>query len=211
MKAVGYIRVSTHDQAEEGASLSAQKHAITVAAKQRDIRLDGIIQDTASGKNYKRPGFIHLMSRLEAGEIDTVIVAKLDRFTRSLADFANTLELFEKRRWVLVALDMGLDMTTDTGRLMAHILGAFAEFERRRISNRTKEGLAQKRAEGVQLGRRSAISEPTRTIMYKLRLDGNSWKEIADYLTSLGAQTPSGTKVWSPSTVRYVCRQEAGV
>jgi DNA invertase Pin-like site-specific DNA recombinase len=210
MKAIGYARCSTLDQAEK-TSLDVQRAAISQAAKQRDIVLGEVVEDAgASAKNMKRPGLNRVFSMLETGEADTLIVAKLDRFTRSLSDLASTLNLFDKRGWTLIALDMGIDMTTDTGRLMAHIMGSFAEYERKIISRRTKEGLAQTRANGVQLGRRSKISAGCRLLMTTMRKEGRSWQQIADHMTQAGVHTPSGTTQWSPSTVRYVCKQEAG-
>ena len=79
------------------------------------------------------------------------MVAKLDRLSRSMLDFAALMNAAQKQGWALVALDLGVDTSTPYGEMMANVLATFAQFERRLISQRTKEALAQKRAAGVQL------------------------------------------------------------
>lgn len=88
-----------------------------------------------------------------AGDRHSVVVPRLDRLSRSVYDFSGLLRRSRREGWQLVLADLGLDLTTPTGELIAVILAALAEFERRLIGLNTKRALAVKRAQGVRLGR----------------------------------------------------------
>lgn len=148
-KVVGYIRVSTDEQGDSGAGLEAQRAAIAAEAKRRGWHLVEILEDTASGKTMtRRPGLAAALQRLESGAADALAVAKLDRLSRSLLDFAGLVERSRKQGWQLVALDLGVDTTTPAGEMMANVLAAFAQFERRLISQRTSDALKVKARPG---------------------------------------------------------------
>jgi DNA invertase Pin-like site-specific DNA recombinase len=148
--AVGYVRVSTDEQERSGAGIEAQRAAITAELERRGWRLVGIEQDTATGKSTKRrPGLAAALQQLAAGDADSLVVAKLDRLSRSLLDFASLVEQSRREGWSLVALDLGVDTTTPSGEMMANVLAVFAQFERRLIAQRTKDGLAAKREAGT--------------------------------------------------------------
>jgi DNA invertase Pin-like site-specific DNA recombinase len=89
---------------------------------------------------------------LEAGQADALVVAKLDRLSRSVGDFAGLMDLARRQGWALIALDLGVDTTTPAGEMMANVMASFAQFERRVIAQRTKDALAQAKARGVRLG-----------------------------------------------------------
>jgi len=93
------------------------------------------------------------LEALEHGDVRALVVAKLDRLSRSMLDFTAVMARAQKQGWALVALDCAVDTTTPAGEAMANVLATFAQFERRLISQRTKEALAIKRAQGVRLGR----------------------------------------------------------
>ena len=151
-RVVGYCRVSTNGQAESGAGLSAQRSAIEAEAARKGWVVVAILEDAgASGKSRKgREALQAAIALIEAGGADALVVAKLDRLSRSIVDFGQLLEQAKANRWAIVLLDMQLDMTTPQGELMANMLVSFAQFERRLISQRTKDGLAVKMAEGVE-------------------------------------------------------------
>lgn len=86
------------------------------------------------------------LEAVEGGQADALCVAKLDRLSRSLLDFAGLMERSRKRGWSLVALDLGVDTSTPSGEMMASVLATFAQFERRLIGERTRAALAEKRA-----------------------------------------------------------------
>jgi DNA invertase Pin-like site-specific DNA recombinase len=105
-----------------------------------------------SAKDLKRPGVQEELRALEAGEAKALVVAKLDRLSRSMLDFAALMATALKQNWALVALDCALDTSTPAGEAMANVLATFSQFERRLIGQRTKEALAAKRAAGVRRG-----------------------------------------------------------
>jgi DNA invertase Pin-like site-specific DNA recombinase len=134
MKAIGYIRVSTEEQADSGAGLEAQRRAIEQEASRRGWTLIGILEDAASGKSMnKRPGLKEALKAVDDGRAEALVVAKLDRLSRSLLDFSSLMERSRKAGWALVALDLGVDTTTPAGEMLANVLAVFAHFERRLI------------------------------------------------------------------------------
>ena len=151
--AVGYCRVSTDEQGDSGLGLAAQRAAIEAECNRRGWNLVAIHEDVLSGKTLKRPGVAEALSAVESGEAGALIVAKLDRLSRSLVDFAGLMARAHAGRWNLVALDLGIDLSTPAGEFMANVMASAAQWERRIIGQRTREALAVKRAQGVRLGR----------------------------------------------------------
>ena len=207
MKAVGYIRVSTDEQADSGAGLEAQRRAIRQEAARRRWKLVDIFEDAASGKSMNgRPGLQEALRAVEDGEAEALVVAKLDRLSRSLLDFAALMERSRKAGWALVALDLGVDTTTPSGEMMANVLAVFAHFERRLIGQRTRDALAVKRSQGVRLGRPRQLPESVRGRIRKLRKRGFSLAAIATELDSEEVPTAQGGRRWYPSTVSAVLK-----
>ena len=137
---VGYIRVSTSEQADSGLSLDSQRAAIQNHCKQRGWVLVEMVEDAGySAKNLSRPGMAHALDLLAAGAVGALVVAKLDRATRSVIDAANLLAQGQREGWALVALDLGLDPTSPAGELVATIMAAVAQWERRAIGVRTSD------------------------------------------------------------------------
>jgi DNA invertase Pin-like site-specific DNA recombinase len=151
MRVVGYVRVSTDEQGMSGAGLEAQRRAIVAECERRGWQLVGVLDDAGySAKDLKRPGVQEALRVLRAGEASALVVAKLDRLSRSLLDFTALMGAAQKQTWALVALDCAVDTSTPTGEAMANMLATFAQFERRMIAQRTREALAVKRASGVR-------------------------------------------------------------
>lgn len=145
---------------------------------------------------------------MEGGEAGTLIVAKLDRLSRSLLDFSAVMERSRRRGWALVALDLGVDTTAPSGEMMANVLAVFAQFERRLIGQRTKDALAQKRASGVTLGRPRTVGDVTAARIQRLRRSGVTYAAIADRLARDGVPAGRGGR-WHASTVLRVARRKA--
>src|SRR6516225_10444631 len=125
MKAIGYVRVSTDRQAEQGVSLEAQEAKIrAMATVQGAELLEVIIDGGESAKNLNRPGLQRLLTQVDSGKVEAVIVAKLDRLTRSVKDLCSLLELFEKRSVALVSVAESLDTASAAGRLVITIMAA---------------------------------------------------------------------------------------
>lgn len=206
MHRIAYLRVSTDKQRDSGAGLAAQRTAIEAAAAARGWPADELVfvKDVLSGKSAKRPGLERARAMLANGEASTLIVAKMDRLSRSLLDFASIMADAQAQRWALVALDAPVDPSTPQGEMMATMLTAFAAYERRLIGERTKAALAVKRAEGVVLGRPRVLSDAIRERIKAERGDGTTWEMIAARLTVAGVPTARGGSEWHASTVRKI-------
>lgn len=203
---MGYVRVSTSDQAEHGVGLDAQRHAITAEAERRGWELVTICEDGGvSGKSTtKRKGLHAALALLENDQADALVVAKLDRLARSMVDFATLLERAAQRGWDLVVLDLAVDTTTPHGEFLAHVMAALAQWERRIIGQRTKEGLAVKRAQGVRLGRPPVLQDQLVKRIRRLHAAGQSLGAIARQLNADAVPTAQGGREWYPSTVKAV-------
>jgi DNA invertase Pin-like site-specific DNA recombinase len=132
------------------------------------------------------------------------VVAKLDRLSRSVQQAAALLAEAEHEGWAIVALDLGVDLSTPSGEVMAHVLAAIAQFERRLIGQRTKDALAVKKAQGVQLGRPHVLPTDVAARISKKRKAGRSLQAIADSFNHDCVPTVHGGSQWWPSTVAKV-------
>src|SRR5271167_958888 len=153
MKAIGYVRVSTDRQAEQGVSLEAQEAKIrAMVTVQGSELIDVIVDGGESAKSLNRPGLQRLMELVNGGRVEGVIVAKLDRLTRSVKDLCRLLELFEKRKVALISVAESLDTGSAAGRLVITIMGAVSQWEREAIGERTRDALHHKRGKGERVG-----------------------------------------------------------
>src|SRR5580765_4731215 len=154
MQVLGYVRVSTDEQSDSGAGLKAQRQAIVTECRRRGWHLVEVIEDAGySAKDLKRPGVQEAIRVLQSREASALVVAKLDRLSRSMIDFTGLMAKAQKQGWALVALDCAVDTTTPAGEAMANMLATFAQFERRLISQRTREALEVRKRQGKRLGR----------------------------------------------------------
>src|SRR3984957_19395317 len=149
MKAVGYVRVSTEKQADRGVSLDAQAEKIKAMAVVHNAELVEIIVDGGeSAKSLQRPGMERLLELVDAKKVQAVIIAKLDRLTRSVKDLCELLERFERRGVALVSVAESLDTGSAAGRLVLNIMTAVSQWEREAIGERTRDALSHKRRNG---------------------------------------------------------------
>ncbi|MDT5017101.1 MAG: hypothetical protein QOD39_3261 [Mycobacterium sp.] len=207
MKVLGYTRVSTAEQAESGAGLQAQRDSIEHACKTRGIDLVTIVEDAGfSAKDLRRPGISHVLRELQDGTADALMVAKLDRLSRSLLDFAAVMERARSEKWAVIALDLGVDTTTPSGEMMASVLAVFAQFERRLIGQRTRDALAMKKASGVQLGRRRSVPDQVVRSIIDMRSHGMTLQQISDELNRNRIPTAHGGALWRPGTISSILR-----
>jgi len=171
-----YARVSTDSQDE-----TLQLPRLREYAARMGFEVFMEYSDKASGRNADRPGWKALLSDARRREFDAIIVVKLDRIMRSLAQMLEVFESFNTLGIEIITLDQGpLNLTSSMGKLMAKLLAMLAEWEAEIISDRTKEGLAARRAKGVKLGKPKR-DIPVHTIAL-YRLDGKSWAEVARIL-----------------------------
>ena len=168
-----YARVSTHDQQ----TLSLQVEALRSYATQRGWMVTTEVRDVGSGA-LERPKREHLLQAARRREIDAVLVWRLDRWGRSVADLVLTLKELNELGVGFVSLTEALDLTTPTGRAMAGLLAVFAEFEREILRERVRAGIAQARKQGKPHGRpRSAARKQGQ--VRELFAQGVSKAEIA--------------------------------
>jgi DNA invertase Pin-like site-specific DNA recombinase len=146
------------------------------------------------------------LEALRHGKADALVVAKLDRLSRSMLDFASIMATAQQQHWGLIALDCAVDTTTPAGEAMANVLATFAQFERRLISQRTKDALAMKRAQGVRLGRPRQLPQDVVDRIQRERGRGETLSAIAKGLNGDQVATAQGGKAWYASTVRAVLR-----
>lgn len=206
--AVGYCRVSTDQQGESRAGLDWQESRIRDEAEHRRWALGEVYVDVASGKSLKRrPRLADAMTNLSTGQAQVLVVAKLDRLSRSILDFAGIMRKAKDEGWSLVALDLGVDTGTPNGRLIANIIMSMAEWERELIGQRTKDALQVVKARGVKLGRPSGLDAGTVALIGLLRRQGHSYHAIAKMLNADNVPTGQGGARWYPSSVRSVAER----
>lgn len=205
---VAYVRVSTDEQVESGAGLAAQRATIAAEVERRGWTLIETYEDAgASGKSLDgRPALAEALAAVESGRAASLVVAKLDRLSRSVHDAAGLLDRASKRGWSLVALDLGIDTSTPAGEAMAHVMATFGQLERRMIGQRTRDALAQKRAAGVRLGRPSALPAEVVARIVDEHAAGGSWSAIARGLEADGVPTAQGGAKWYAATCRKVAQ-----
>lgn len=216
-KAVGYVRVSTDKQAESGLSMESQEEKIRAMAVVKDAELVEIIVDAAeSAKDLNRPGAQKVLKMVKARAVDLVVVAKLDRLTRSVRDLGELVEVFNRKDVALVSVAETLDTQTAAGRMVLNMIGVVSQWEREVISERTGDALRAKRRRGERAGtvpygfrvggEGKLITEPseadTVAAAAALRAKGLSLRGIADELNKLEFTTRAGT----PWRFQYVAR-----
>ena len=199
-RVLGYVRVSTSEQADSGAGVAAQRAAITAEADRRAWNVEFVEDAGYSAKNMRRPGIREALGMLRRGEADVLCVSRLDRLSRSMLDFASLMATAQRERWSIVALDLGVDTTTPEGEMMAHVRATFAQYERRLIAQRTREALAARKAAGVRLGRARLVSPAVEQRARELRASGLTQRQVGEALATEGFPGPTGG-AWHPSTL----------
>lgn len=151
MKVFVYIRVSTRDQ-----NPVMQEEAIKEYIAYKKFDVVQVFNEKKSGKNTDRPAFKAMMTALDDNPqgVQAVVIWKLDRIGRSLLDLLNILEFFKTKKIGLISVTQPIDTTTKEGKLFFNITGAFAEYERENILERTQTGQYYARQRGVKFGRK---------------------------------------------------------
>ena len=194
MRAIGYCRVSTEEQALEGVSLAGQAERIQQLAALREVGPVEIIEDGGwSGKNLERPGMQGLLERLEAGEVAHLFVWKLDRLTRSQRDFQRLLELFGTHGVNVHSVTESVDLSSAAGRMQANILGAINQYGREHIVENVTMGMQQAMSQGRHVNRAKygyrmvegslipdPVAAPVVELIFRRRAEGDSLRTIAD-------------------------------
>lgn len=217
-KVVGYIRVSTEDQAAHGVSIAAQRERLEAYCVATGRRIDVMIVDEGqSAKNLDRAGMRRILDGVAADEIGTVIVLKIDRATRSVKDLALLLDLFAKHNADFVSVSEAIDTSSAAGRMIVNLLGVLAQFEREQGGERTEFALAHKRrnrqayahaAFGWQRDGETIIpvqdEQKALRRMRKMHTEGHSLRDIGSWLTANGYIPRQGGKEWYAASVKAV-------
>lgn len=198
---VGYVRCSTSEQADSGLGLDAQRQRLEQEADRRGWDLVIVEDRGQSAKSMDRPGIERALGVVSRGEASALIVAKLDRLSRSLLDFAALMERAKREGWALIALDLGVDTSTATGELIANVLMSVAQWERRAIGERTRDALAAARARGQRLGRPRSVPDELRARIVSERASGATLQAIANRLNEEQIPTARGGLCWQRGTV----------
>lgn len=201
---IGYTRVSTEEQGFSGAGLLAQREAIEAECNRRGWTLLGIEEEVLSGKHLRRPRLQAALASCREGRSTGIVVSKLDRLSRSLIDFARLLEEAKRSGFNVVALDLGVDLSTPSGEFLANVMASAAQWERRIIGERTKNALAVKRAQGTRLGRPPMLAPSIVRRIARERSQGRTLADIAARLNREEVPTAHGGLCWYPATVRSV-------
>lgn len=173
---LGYARVSTDDQ-----HLTLQHDALTQAG------CEHVFDDHGSGATADRPGLRRVLAYARAS--DTIVVWRLDRLSRSLKDLIELVTLLDHRGIGLKSLQEAIDTTSSSGKLIFHIFGALAEFERTLIRERTQAGLQAARARGRMGGRPKALSTDQQALAVKLHEEKQH--TVAQICQMLGISKPT--------------------
>lgn len=152
LRAVGYCRVSTEEQARDGISLDAQLHKIKLYAELNGLELVEVISDELSAKSLQRPGVQRILSLVSRKQVDAVIITKLDRMFRNTVDALQTASTFDHRGIALHSIGEKLDTHSAMGKFFFTITAGLAEMERNITSERTSAALQYKRTQGERAG-----------------------------------------------------------
>jgi len=217
VKAIAYYRVSTTRQGESGYGMEAQQVAVTELLKRLGHKLIDEFTEVESGRKQARPQLAAALA-VARREKALLVVAKLDRLARDVELISGLVKEAERNGFggLLFADFPDVDPTTPEGELFIHQMAAFAQFEARRISQRTKAGLAVAKARGVKLGglrggtekanearkeKATADAERLRGILAPMANQGASLRVMAEALRAAGVKTSSGRETWAPVQV----------
>lgn len=213
---IGYVRVSTEEQAAGGLSIESQRQRIAAYCTARGWHLADIVTDAGwSAATLERPGMAKVRRLMAERLVEAVVAVKLDRLTRSVRDLHELLRLSNDSGVGLVSVTENMDTGSAAGRLMVNMLAAMAEWERETISERTVAALAVKRARGERVsrfapigaeqGERGERERATLRIVEELMAGGRSLRTISAQLAERGHRNRAG-QPYHPSTVKRMVK-----
>jgi peptidoglycan hydrolase-like protein with peptidoglycan-binding domain/DNA invertase Pin-like site-specific DNA recombinase len=201
---LGYVSVEQNgDPGAEG--MREQAQSIDALCRRRGWHLLELVRDveTAGGGSLKRPGLTYAVDRVAKGEASCIVVSELSRLSNSVAELSRVLEWLARSGGRLVVLDVGLDTASDAGRIAANSLVRVGSWERRRVLERTRKGLAAARARRTAAGLPAVEDVPAlKQRILDMRSEGVTLQGIADQLNEEGVPTLRGGQLWRPSSVQ---------
>ena len=226
MRIIGYVRVSSDEQARDGVSLAVQSEKVRQFASLHDLELvDVIIDAGVSAKTLDRPGLTRALGMLDAGQADGIVVMKLDRLTRSVRDLADLLDAYfgEAAGKQLFSVGDSIDTRTAAGRLVLNVLMSVSQWEREVIVERTRSAMSYKKAKDERVGNvpygftladdgRSLIADSGENEILRaiadLHKQGLPLRAIAKHLEDRKLPTKTG-RPWSHATVQTIVKRLA--
>lgn len=227
MRVVGYVRVSTEEQASSGLSLGAQREKLAAYAALYELELVEIVKDAGgSGKSLNRPGLQRALATLRAGKAEGLLIAKLDRLTRSVGDWQSLIDGFfgDRAGKQLFSVTDSIDTRTAAGRLVLNVLLSVAQWEREAIGERTRDALAHKIRRGERCGKvrfgfilagdgktliPDSAEQEALQLMQELRSASQSYRQIAAELARRGIRTKEGNSRWTHTAVARILGRAA--
>ena len=224
-RTIAYLRVSTAGQADHGVSLDAQRAKVEAYAALYDLELVDVAVDAGiSAKSLDRPALSGALARLESGEVEALLVVKLDRLTRSVVDLGSLVDRCNREGWALLSVGEQVDTRTAAGRMVLNILATISQWERETIGERTAAAMAHKAELGEYTGGKAPYGwtvaadgihlEPNQgeqeliTLARELRTAGLSLRKVGARLEGQGA-LPRNGKRWHAKTVRSLISSRA--
>jgi DNA invertase Pin-like site-specific DNA recombinase len=202
MRALGYASVPPEAGGEE---LASQQRAIERTAERLGLQLAEVVREREpkAAKALDRAGLSYVIERLAAGDASCIVVTGLERLSRSVAELGTIVQWLERSKVRLVAVDLGLDTASAGGHTTARALASVGGWERKRLSERTRKGLAAARAKRrAAAGAAAPDWDAIRKRIAAMRADGMTLQAIADVLNSEGVPTQRGGVKWRPSSVQ---------
>jgi DNA invertase Pin-like site-specific DNA recombinase len=200
---VTYLRVSTSEQALSGLGIDAQRATVAGYAERKGLTIvSEYCDEGVSAKSLKgRSAALAALEAVRTGEAAGLLVAKMDRLSRSVVDGAGLMERARQEDWTLHFADLDIDTSTPAGEMAANIIVSGSQYERRLISQRTRDALAAKRARGDRLGARPALAEILTRRIVRERKEGRTFQAIANSLMANTSLPPeeSVTGIRQPS------------
>jgi DNA invertase Pin-like site-specific DNA recombinase len=203
-KVLGYVSVEQNGDPEAG-GMREQAQSIDSLCRRRGWHLLELVRDVeaAGSGSLKRPGLMYAVERVAKGEASCIVVSELNRLTNSAADLSRVLESLARTDGRLVIMDVGLDTASDAGRVAANSLLRVGSWERRRVLESTRKGLAAARARRAAAGLPAVEDVPAlKQRILEMRGDGLTLQAIADQLNDEGVPTLRGGQLWRPSSVQ---------
>lgn len=148
------------------------------------------------------------LDAVQTGHAAGLLVAKMDRLSRSVVDGAGLMEQAAREGWALHFADLDIDTSTPAGEMAANIIIAGSQYERRLISQRTRDALAAKRARGERLGARPSLPREVTRRIIKERNEGKTFQAIANGLMADGIPTARGKSHWYPATINAILESD---
>lgn len=204
-KVVGYARVPADGQVTNDLGLEAQESLIEADCQRRGWELVRVYKDHSLKEDDSHTGRTALAEALAAvrsRRADALMVAHIDSLSSSLFDFAAFMEQSRMDGSGLVILDLGVDTTSPSGKMVANVMATFAQFERHLVREQTNDTLAAKRRQAARLGRTTALEKAVVRRISRAHNQGQSLRAIADKLNADGVTAGHGETRWHASTVK---------